>query len=128
MIKISPRVLIALSLSMVLMATSSLAIKPKLPTDKEDTQAWVVNDYRYVQGTSKDDPVMGLSLCSTRCNAKTTDYRNVIDPGGWEYIKVAENKELTVELNNPFIGGHCVCIADEYIIKYSDFNLPMNDK
>jgi len=54
----------------------------------------------------------------------TTDYRNVIDPGGYRYIRVAENKELEVSIDNPFIGGHCICVADEYVIRVNELTGP----
>jgi len=111
-------------MTITLVPLTTLALEPQLPTDAGEQQAWIVNDYRYEQGSPQDDPDMGLYLCGTRCNAMTSDYRNVIDPGGWELIRVAENKELIVELNNKLIGGHCICIADEYIVKVSEFNRP----
>lgn len=89
-----------------------------------EQQAWVVNDYRYVPGSSQDNSDIGLSLCSTRCNAMTTDFRNIIDPGDWRYIRVAENRELKVELNNAFIDGYCICVADEYLVKLNEFDRP----
>jgi len=85
-------------------------------------QTWVVNDYSYVPGSDQDDPMTGLSLCGTRCNAMTTDYRNILDSRGWRLIRVAQNRQLTVPLDNPFIGGHCICIADEYLVKLNEFD------
>lgn len=101
-----------------------VAQEAEMSKSTSEQQAWIVNDYRYIPDSPQDDPDLGLSLCSTRCNAMTSDYRNVIDPGGWILTRVAENKELTVELNNPFIGGHCICVADEYIVTYNEFNRP----
>lgn len=89
-----------------------------------EQQAWVVKDYRYVPGSAEDDANTGLSLCSTRCNAMTLDYRTVIDPGGYRLIRIAENRELKVDLNNPYIGGYCICVADEYQVRLDEFNRP----
>ena len=88
----------------------------------EGQQMWIVNDYSYVPGSDQDDPVTGLSLCGTRCNAMTTDDRNILDSRGWRLIRVAQNRELTVPLDNPFIGGHCICIADEYLVKLNEYD------
>ncbi len=90
----------------------------------EAQQAWLIKDYRYVPASDKDNPDTGLALCGTRCNAMTTDYRNVIDPGGYRYIRIAEDRELVIQLDNPFIGGHCVCVADEYVIRINDLTGP----
>jgi len=90
----------------------------------DDQQAFVVNDYRYDPGTSGGDPDTGHALCGTQCNAMSYDYRNVIDPGGWRFIRVAKDRELTIPLNNPFMGGDCICTADEYVIKINDFDRP----
>ena len=88
----------------------------------EGQQMWIVNDYSYVPGSDQDDPVTGLSLCGTRCNAMTTDDRNILHSRGWRLIRVAQDKEVTVPLNNPFIGGHCICIADEYLVKLNELD------
>jgi len=55
-------------------------------------------------------------MCGTRCNAISVDYLNYTMPGGWRMLLVAGNRELTIDLDNPFMGGTCVCIADEYLI------------
>jgi len=89
-----------------------------------EQQVFVVNDYRYDPADSGGDPDNGHALCGTRCNAMSYDYRNVLDPGGWRYILVAKDRELTVPLNNPFLGGFCICTVDEYVIKINDFDRP----
>lgn len=83
-------------------------------------KVYVVNDYRYLPANDSDDRDVGLSLCGTRCNALTTDYLNITEVGGWQLMKGEANKELTVELNSPFIKGQCICIADEYLVKIDD--------
>ena len=88
----------------------------------EEHRSWKVNDYRYVPGSDQDDPVTGLSLCGTRCNAMNADYLSVLSAGGYRIIRIAENRELTVPLDNPFIGGHCVCIADEFLVKLNEYD------
>jgi len=85
---------------------------------------FIVHDYRYEPGNSEGDPDTGQALCGTRCNALSVDYRNFIDPGGWRFIKIADNREVTLDLGNPFFGGQCVCTADEYVVKINDFNQP----
>ena len=108
--------LVALTLPFTTVAADK--VKP------EDQQVFVVNDYRYDPGISGGDPDTGHALCGTQCNAMSYDYRNVIDPGGWRFILVAEGRELIVPLHNPFMGGNCICTADEYVIKINDFDRP----
>ncbi|WP_281184324.1 hypothetical protein [Trichlorobacter lovleyi] len=90
----------------------------------EDVTIYIVSDYRYLPGKAKGDPVMGQSLCGTRCNALSTNYLNIVEPGGWRLIKVAGGRVLTVPLNNPFMGGDCVCVVDEYVVKVDRLNKP----
>ena len=110
--------------------TLFLLILLALPVFAEEGSAlqgekvYIVNDYRYDPVGSGGDPDTGHALCGTRCNAISVDYRNYIDPGGWRFIRVAENREVPLELNNPFIGGRCVCLADEYLVVVNDFNRP----
>ena len=85
---------------------------------------YIVKDHRYVAGDASDNPDMGHSLCGTRCSALSVDYLNYTEPGGWRLIKVAADRELTVELNNPFMGGKCICVADEYELKLDELNRP----
>jgi len=83
-------------------------------------KVYVVNDYQYVPASESDDRDTGLSLCGTRCNALSTDYLNVTEVGGWKLMKNAMNRELRMELNSPFLKGHCVCIVDEYLVTKDD--------
>jgi hypothetical protein len=85
-------------------------------------QVFIVNDYRYEPGDSGGDPDLGHALCSTRCNAMTFDYRNAIDPGGYRVLLIAKDRKLTVDTGSPFLGGQCVCTADEYSILRNEFN------
>jgi len=89
-----------------------------------DVKLYIVTDYRYLPGKDKGDPVMGQSLCGTRCNALSTNYLNIVEPGGWRLIKIADGRVLTVPLNNPFMGGDCVCVVDEYVVKVDHLNKP----
>ena len=89
-----------------------------------DVKLYIVTDYRYLPGKTKGDPVMGQSLCGTRCNALSTNYLNIVEPGGWRLIKIADGRVLTVPLNNPFMGGDCVCVVDEYMVKVDHLNKP----
>lgn len=84
----------------------------------------IVKDYRYLPGVPAGDEQTGQSLCGSRCNALSFDYLNVLEPGGWRMIKVAADRELTVDLENPFMKGSCICIADEYIVKIDELNRP----
>lgn len=84
-------------------------------------KAFMVNDYRYEpphEVTGNLD--IGLSLCGTRCNALSENFASYIKPGGWRLIKVTSNVVVTVELNNPFLAGQCVCVGDEYLIDWYD--------
>lgn len=102
----------------------TLALPPCVHCQEhEGEQVFIVKDYRYQPAEgSQADPQMGQDLCGTRCNALSFDYLNVIEPGGWRMIKVADHSEITVGLDNPFLGGACVCIGDEYIVKIDDLN------
>jgi hypothetical protein len=86
----------------------------------EMVRVFIVTEYRYDPCDSGGDPDIGQSLCGTRCNALSVDYLNYVMPGGWRMIKVAGGREMVVELNNPFMGGKCICIADEYQVKVHD--------
>jgi hypothetical protein len=85
-----------------------------------EERVYIVKSYRYDPGSSAGNPETGQSLCGTRCNALSADYLNFTEPGGWRVIKVASDRELTVDLNNPFMSGRCICIADEYLVKIDD--------
>jgi len=87
-----------------------------------EEKIYIVNEYRYVPAHATDDREIGLSLCGTRCNALSTDFRNISEPMGWQMARSATNKELIVELNSQFIGGHCICVADEYLVTINDRN------
>ncbi len=108
--------LIAIALLLVL--TAAEAAQGQQTPEK----VYLVNDYRYIPANTTDDKDIGLSLCGTRCNALSTDYLNITEVGGWQLMKGAVNRELTVELNSPFIKGQCICIADEYTVKIDDRN------
>lgn len=102
-----------------------LAVPSTVLAVDAEVRLYLVSDFRYERaGSTKADPVMGQSLCGTRCNALTTDYLNVVEPGGWRLIKVAGNRELSVPLNNPFMGGRCICIVDEYMVRVDYLNKP----
>ncbi len=108
------RFFLACNLLACSLASSSAAQTPET--------IYIVNDYRYVPANATDDQEIGLSLCGTRCNALSTDFRNILEPMGYQMIKGAANQELTVQLNSPFIKGHCICIADEFIVKIDNRN------
>ena len=85
----------------------------------EDT-IYIVHESRYKPAGAADDSDIGVALCGTQCNALSSNYLNITEAGGWQLIRVANNIELTVELDNPFIGGDCVCLADEYRVEKDD--------
>jgi len=85
---------------------------------------FIVNDYRYDPAGSGSDPDTGHAFCASRCNALSVDYRNYIDPGGWRFMRIAENRDVTVPTDNPFLGGTCICTADEYLVQINEFNRP----
>ena len=93
-----------------------------------DERVYIVNDYRYLPGTPADDTETGQSLCGNRCNAMSFDYLNVSEAGGWRILKVAADSELIVDLDNPFMEGKCVCVADEYVVQIDDSNWPSPQK
>lgn len=88
-----------------------------------EERIFLVKDYRYLPGPA-GEVATGQSLCGTRCNALSTDYLNYIEPGGWRLIKVAGDRELILELNNPFMDGRCVCVADEYQVLVDELSRP----
>lgn len=81
---------------------------------------YIVNDYRYVTASAADDQETGHSLCGTRCNTLSSNIKNIQEPGGWSLVRIGIHKEITVELKSPFLGGQCVCVADEYSVKVTD--------
>lgn len=109
-----------LAFSLLAVSLLSLTAAASAEEQKQSEKVYIVNDYRYLPANDTDDRDTGLSLCGTQCNALTTDYLNITEVGGWQLMKGAVNKEVTVELNNPFIKGQCICIADEYLVKIDD--------
>jgi hypothetical protein len=93
----------------------------------EEEHIFVIKDYRYEPGMDQADPDMGLALCGTRCNALATDYLNITTPGGWRMQRVASSREVTVSLDNPFMGGNCICVVDEYLLRVNDFYMTQTD-
>jgi hypothetical protein len=81
---------------------------------------YIVNEYRYEPGNAGGNADIGQALCGTRCNALSADYQNYLKPPGWRIIRTASSKEVEVDLNNPFIDGHCICIADEYVVRVNE--------
>lgn len=97
------------------------------PVGAEGERVFIVKDYRFLPGKNGDEAA-GLSLCGTRCNALSVDYLNYTEPGGWRLIKVADDRELIVDLNNPFMDGRCLCLADEYEVRVDELNRPTATK
>ena len=112
----------SLLIAALLLLSASPASTENFDQNRQSTEEkiYLVNEYRYVPANETDDRDVGLSLCGTRCNALATDYRNITEPMGWQMMKGATNQELVVELNSQFIGGHCICVVDEYLVKKED--------
>lgn len=118
-LNVEPRTLnILFALCLLVSVTASAQTVPE--TKNQGEKVYMVNDYRYVPASEADDKDTGLSLCGTRCNALSTDYLNVTEVGGWKMMKNALNQELRMELNSPFLKGHCICIVDEYLVSKDD--------
>ncbi len=83
---------------------------------------FLVTDYAYVPGPSGENPLQGRSLCATRCTAFSSDYQNYTDAGGWRMIKLASHEKISVDLNNPFLDGSCLCTADRYKVKINELS------
>ena len=81
---------------------------------------YVVTDYRFIAGEKGGDADLGQSLCGTRCNALSVDRNSFMETGEWSYTRVATGRELTLALDNPFLAGQCICVADEYLVKYDE--------
>ena len=111
----------AFTLLLILLLPLAAAAEDMTQQGAEE-KIYIVNEYRYVPARATDDREIGLSLCGTRCNALSTDHRNISEPMGWQMSRSATNKELVVELNSQFIGGHCICVADEYLVTINDSN------
>ncbi|MBI5848237.1 MAG: hypothetical protein HZB31_09875 [Nitrospirae bacterium] len=105
-----------MAITLLLVLTAAEAAQGQQTPEK----VYVVNDYRYIPTSASDDKDTGLSLCGTRCNALTTDYLNITEVGGWQLMKGVVNRELTLELNSPFLKGQCICIGDEYEVRIDD--------
>ncbi|MBI5076284.1 MAG: hypothetical protein HZB62_14115 [Nitrospirae bacterium] len=111
------------------MACSLLACSPAAVSAAHAAETiYLVNDYRYVPANAADDRDIGHSLCGTRCNALATNFSNIMEPGGWSVVKIGSNKEITVELNSPFLGGQCICLVDEYSVKITDPGGPRDQR
>ncbi len=91
---------------------------------EREVQVHVVTGYDYVPGPSGEVPEIGKSLCATRCNAFSSDYLNYTSAGGWRMLKTVEDEKVIVDLNNPFVDGHCICTADRYQVIVNELSYP----
>ena len=87
---------------------------------KQPENVFIVSEYRFEPAGEGKNSDVGQSLCGTRCNSMSVDYLNYTEPGGWRLIKVADNREVRVDLKNPFLAGTCVCVVDEYEVKVNE--------
>jgi hypothetical protein len=100
--------------------------KGLLPADGDTL--FVVQEYRYDPGHADGNREIGLSLCGTRCNGLSDNFDDYTMPGGWRLIRVAENQERTVDLDNPFLQGKCICVGDEYRIDWYEPGTPYRQR
>lgn len=90
------------------------------PAQAAPERIFVADGHRYVPGDGPDDAAKaetGLALCGIRCNALSGYYDSYLKSPGWRMMKVEVGQERTVELKNPFLGGHCVCTGDVYEVE-----------
>lgn len=120
------RLLVTSHKSLVTMVLLLLLPMVALAVDKpeREVQAYVVKGYDYVPGPTGDTPEIGKSLCATRCNAFSSDYLNYTQAGGWRMVKTVEDEKVVVDLNNPFVDGHCLCTADRYQVVVNELSYP----
>ncbi len=111
-----------LLIAIALLVTAGTAGAAQEMKGIDGERVFIVSGYRFEPGPSGGDEDTGHALCGIRCNALSIDYRNIIDPGGWRFIKVATDKDVRVDLDNPFMDGHCVCTVDEFVVQINDFN------
>jgi len=119
--------LLAFSLFAIQLTSTPAAAEERKVKDTPEN-IYIVNEYRYVPATAADDKDIGHALCGTRCNALSSSYKNILEPGGWSLVRISSNKEITLELKSPFLGGQCVCVADEYSVKITDPGGPRNQR
>ena len=81
-------------------------------------RVFIADGHRYVpeegQPVDAQQREIGQGLCGIRCNALSGYYDSYMMSPGWRLILVASKQERTVELNNPFLRGQCICTGDEY--------------
>ena len=94
-------------------------VKKRIYQDVKE-RVFIVHEYRYEPGGTTENREIGLSLCGTRCNALSDRFANYIKTGGWRLIRTEHNKELAVDLDNPFLDGQCICVGDEYEVDFFD--------
>ncbi|MBU0966479.1 MAG: hypothetical protein KKA54_08860 [Proteobacteria bacterium] len=103
---------------LLLIAFLSLPLAALAEDDGE--KIFIVQQYSYDPGESDGNREIGLSLCGTRCNALSGNFASYLKPGGWRLIRSASNQEVALELDYPFIKGRCICVGDEYRVKWYD--------
>ncbi len=88
------------------------------PALAAEERIFIADGHRYVpeEGAPADPKKeeTGQALCGIRCNALSAYYDSYIMSPGWRLILLESGKEIAVELNNPFLKGHCICTGEEY--------------
>ncbi|MCF6178955.1 MAG: hypothetical protein L3J63_06135 [Geopsychrobacter sp.] len=113
------KILSLIVLLLLIGTNASAAAKPAA-----EATIYQVTGYAYDPGESGGDIAVGRVLCATRCNAFSSDYRNYTEAGGWRVIKIASDQEVRVDIDNPFIEGHCLCTADQYKVIVNSVSFP----
>lgn len=107
-------------LVMICLLSPLTAAAEATPTPEPEEHVFVLKEYRYVADQGGEDDLTGLMLCKNRCHALSVDYLNYTTPGGWYLQRVAVAKQVAVNLDNPFLQGKCICVADEFVVKVND--------
>ena len=77
-------------------------------------------EYAFDYASNPTAPDIVQSLCATRCNAISGNYKSYMMPGGWRLIKLESSKKLIVDIDNPFVKGNCICTGDVYSVTKED--------
>ena len=95
------------------------------PAGAKDNRAerknlYVLKNYSFLPAGKTAHEGLGASLCGTRCSSLAMDYLTFTTPPGYYLQKIADNKTITVDLDNPYLKGQCACEVDEYVLKIND--------
>jgi len=118
---------LALLLLVALNPANPVAGVEDMSPQKGKEKAFMVREYRYEPPEGEEgNRDIGQSLCGTRCNALSDIFGSYLKPRNWRLVKIAGDVEQSVELDNPFLKGKCICVGDEYRIDWFDPIVPEN--